>query len=88
MENEWTKLTVHCHRGDLETVCAFMSMLDNGLQIEDYSDVRCDPVYGDLIDEAILKADPDKAAVVEAFLADRIAELLRRGEEPHCVPSP
>lgn len=87
MENEWTKLTVHCHRGDLETVCAFMSMLDNGLQIEDYSDVRCDPVYGDLIDEAILKADPDKAAVsvyvpackslpeYAAFCRERIATL-------------
>ena len=46
---EWTKLTVRCLLEDLETVTAFMSMLDNGLEIEDFSDVRCDPVYGDLI---------------------------------------
>ena len=60
---EWTKLTVRCLLEDLETVTAFMSMLDNGLEIEDFSDVRCDPVYGDLIDEAILTADTSHAAV-------------------------
>ena len=31
---EWTKLTVRCLLEDLETVTAFMSMLDNGLEIE------------------------------------------------------
>lgn len=87
METEWTKLTVRCKREDLETACAFMSMLDNGLEIEDFSDVRCDPVYGDLIDERILQADKEKAAVSvyipacrslaesAAFCKERIATL-------------
>ena len=90
--SEWTKLTVRCQREDLETVCAFMSMLDNGLQIEDFSDVRCDPVYGDLIDESILNADTTRAAVsvyvpackslpeYAAFCRERIASLSLRAE--------
>ena len=85
--SEWTKLTVRCQREDLDTVAAFMSMLDNGLQIEDFSDVRCDPVYGDLIDESILNADTTHAAVsvyvpackslpeYAAFCRERIASL-------------
>lgn len=85
--SEWTKLTVRCQKDDLDTVSAFMSMLDNGLQIEDFSDVRCDPVYGDLIDESILNADTTRAAVsvyvpackslpeYAAFCRERIASL-------------
>ena len=62
---KWTKLTAHCRTSDLDTVCAVMSMVDEGLQIEDYSDVEENlmTVYGELIDEKILKSDRSAAAV-------------------------
>lgn len=84
---EWTKLTAACKTADLDTVAAVMSMLDNGLMIEDYSDVTTDGVYGDLIDESILTADREHAAVsifvpaerslaeYRAFLAERFSFL-------------
>lgn len=84
---EWTKLSAVCRTGDLETVTAVMSMLDNGLMIEDYSDVTTDGVYGDLIDESILHADrtqarvslflPEERSLVEAraFLEERFRAL-------------
>lgn len=61
--NEWTKLTVHADRADLDTVCAVMGMLDNGLMIEDYSDLTTDGMYGALIDEKLLAADKSRVAV-------------------------
>ena len=84
---EWTKLTVRGRTEDLERMAAVMSMLDNGLMIEDYSDVTTDGVYGDLIDERILNADrthgsvslfvPQEKSVAEyiAFLRERFAAL-------------
>ncbi len=62
---EWTQLKVHCSVADLDTVCAVMGMLDNGLQIEDYSDIETGlkTVYGELIDESILNSDKTVAAV-------------------------
>lgn len=84
---EWTKLTVRGRTEDLERIAAVMSMLDNGLMIEDYSDVTTDGVYGDLIDESILTADrthgsvslfvPQEKSVAEAvaFLRERFAAL-------------
>lgn len=63
MSNEWTQLRVSGSRADLDDICAVMSMLDNGLMIEDYSDISLDGVYGDLIDESILSADKERVAV-------------------------
>ena len=61
---EWTKLTVRAKRDDLDLVCAVMGMLDNGLQIEDYSDFPFETgMYGDLVDESILNADRERVAV-------------------------
>ena len=59
-ENQnWIQVRVKCNVADLETVSGVMSMVDNGLMIEDYSDVdkELDGVYGDLIDESIMEAD-------------------------------
>ncbi len=84
---EWTKLTVHGSHDDLEQICAVMSMLDNGLMIEDYSDLSPNGMYGDLMDEALLHADKTKVAVslfvpaekkpaeYAAFLRERFAAL-------------
>ena len=84
---EWTKLTARGKTQDLSEITAVMSMLDNGLMIEDYSDVTLDGVYGDLIDESILNADrehvcvslfvPAEKSVAEyiSFLRERFAAL-------------
>lgn len=53
----WTQLKVCCDKKDLDIVSAVMSMLDNGLMIDDISDieenVRAD--YGEFVDEDFLK---------------------------------
>ena len=56
---EWTQLRVSCLKKDLDAVCALMSVIDSGLQIEDYSDIEENlmTVYGELIDDSILNAD-------------------------------
>ena len=61
----WIQIKVTCNVADLDTVTGVMSMVDNGLMIEDYSDVdrELDGVYGDLIDETILEADRTVASV-------------------------
>ncbi len=86
---EWTQLRVQCPLELLDEVCAVMNMLDNGLQIEDYSDIEENlmTVYGELIDETILNADRNIAHVsiyvspernyndYIAFLKERFAAL-------------
>ena len=57
MAGNWTKLTVKGNIDDLDGICAVMSMLDNGLMIEDYSDFSLNGMYGELVDEEILNAD-------------------------------
>ena len=62
MAGSWTKLTATGKTQDLDKICAVMSMLDNGLMIEDFSDFTLG-VYGDLVDESILNADKDTVRV-------------------------
>ncbi len=57
MAGNWTKLTVNGSTRDLDNITAVMSMLDNGLMIEDYSDFSLNGMYGELVDEEILNAD-------------------------------
>ena len=61
----WIQIKVKCASRDIDTVSSVMSMVDNGLMIEDFSDVDqiLDGVYGDLIDKTILEADRTRAAV-------------------------
>ena len=90
MENtNWIQIRTTCKAEDVEAVCAVMCMINNGLMIEDYSDVDgvLDGVYGDLIDEALLIADRTRSAVslfvpesaspaeTELMLRDRFAAL-------------
>ena len=63
MAGNWTKLTVTGHVNDLDGICAVMSMLDNGLMIEDYSDFSLNGMYGELVDESILNADRETVKV-------------------------
>ena len=86
-DNIWTKLTAKSDIKYLDDICAVMCMLDNGLMIEDYSDVTVNGMYGDLIDESILNADKSQVAVsifvpeeknlaeYKAFLAERFRTL-------------
>ncbi|MDY3845582.1 MAG: 50S ribosomal protein L11 methyltransferase [Eubacteriales bacterium] len=71
MEKQWNKLTVHGARNDLDAICAVMTMIDEGLLIEDVSDLKINEMYGDLIDEAVLGADPDKISVSVFLSEDR-----------------
>lgn len=63
MEGEWTKITARGLTEDLEEISAVMSMADNGLQIEDYSDFSLNGMYGELVDDTIRNADRTKIAV-------------------------
>ena len=63
MAGNWTKLTTVAKTEDLDTVVAVMSMLDNGLMIEDYSDFSLNGMYGELVDESILNADKSEVKV-------------------------
>ena len=87
MAGAWTKLTVKARTEDLDTVSAVMSMLDNGLMIEDYSDFSLNGMYGELVDDEILNADkdtvkvsifvPEEKNIVEyrAFITDRLGVM-------------
>ncbi len=63
MAGNWTKLTATGKTGDLDQICAVMSMLDNGLMIEDFSDFSLSGMYGELVDDAILNADKETVRV-------------------------
>ena len=63
MAGNWTKLTVKGNTRDLDTITSVMSMLDNGLMIEDYSDFTLNGMYGDLVDDSILNADKNTVKV-------------------------
>ena len=87
MSGNWTKLTVTGRTSDLDEICAVMSMLDNGLMIEDYSDFSLNGMYGELVDESILNADKQTVKVslfvpeeknpaeYKAFLEERLPAL-------------
>ena len=70
----WRKIRVSGNRKNLDDICAVMSMLSSGLEIEDYSDVSADPIYGELIDEEILNKDKTKVAVSLYISEDKDAE--------------
>ena len=87
MAGVWTKLTVTGRTPDLDEICAVMSMLDNGLMIEDYSDFSLNGMYGELVDDSILNADretvkvsifvPEEKNLFEyrSFLSERLTAL-------------
>lgn len=87
MAGAWTKLTAEGNVRQLDDIVAVMSMLDNGLMIEDYSDFSLNGMYGELVDDSILNADksivrvslfvPEERSVVEykEFLETRFQAL-------------
>ncbi|MBE6596616.1 MAG: 50S ribosomal protein L11 methyltransferase [Ruminococcaceae bacterium] len=82
-QNEWTRIKVTVPLEQLDELVAVMSMINNYLQIEDYSDIDLKTCYGDLIDESILNADKTIASVsvyvpADVGIADRIAFIKER----------
>lgn len=87
MAGNWTKLTATGNVKDLDSITSVMSMIDNGLMIEDFSDFSLNGMYGELVDEAILNADkntvkvsvfiPEERSLAEcrAFIAERFSYL-------------
>ena len=63
MAGAWTKITVTGKTKSLDDIVAVMSMLDNGLMIEDYSDFSLNGMYGELVDDSILNADKETVRV-------------------------
>ena len=68
---DWTQLKVTVPLEQLDALVAVMSMLNNNLMIEDYSDIDLKTCYGDLIDESILNADKTVASVSVFLPAER-----------------
>ena len=60
---DWTQIKVTVPLEKLDDTTAVMSMVNNNLMIEDYSDIDLKTCYGDLIDEKILNADKTIASV-------------------------
>ena len=82
-QNEWTRIKVTVPLTQLDELVAVMSMINNYLQIEDYSDIDLKTCYGDLIDESILNADKTIASVsvyvpADVGVADNLAFLKER----------
>ncbi len=63
MAGAWTKITVVGNTKNLDDITAVMSMVDNGLMIEDYSDFSLNGMYGELVDDSILNADKETVRV-------------------------
>ena len=63
MAGAWTKITVTVNTSDTERAASIISMLDNGLMIEDYSDFSLNGMYGELVDDSILNADKTKSKI-------------------------
>ncbi len=83
MAGNWNKLTVKAKTELLEDVSAVMSMLDNGLMIEDLSDFTLNGMYGDLVDDSILNGDREHVKVSifvpeEKSLSEYVAFLKER----------
>ena len=70
---EWTQLRVTVPLNQLDELVALMSMINNNLMIEDFSDIDTNlkTCYGDLIDEKILEADKTIASVSVFVPSDR-----------------
>ncbi len=63
MAGTWTKLTVSVGVEYSDRAASVVSMLDNGLMIEDFSDFSLNGMYGELVDESILNADRETVKI-------------------------
>ncbi len=68
---DWVQIKVTVKLEQLDSLTAVMSMVNNNLMIEDFSDIDLKTCYGDLIDESILNADKTIASVSVFVPSDR-----------------
>lgn len=70
----WIKIKASCDRTSLDDVCAIMTMIDSGLEIEDYEEFDAlagSNIYGELVDASILSADRSRASVSVYISSDK-----------------
>ena len=70
----WIKIKASRDRTSLDDVCAIMTMIDSGLEIEDYEEFDAlskSHIYGELVDESILSADRSRASVSVYISSDK-----------------
>ena len=84
-QKDWVQVRVSAPLTQLEVLSSVMSMINENLMIEDYSDIDLKTCYGDLIDESILNADKTVAAVsvflpADVGISDALAFLRERME--------
>lgn len=84
-QTDWLQIKATVPLAQLDELVAVMSMINNYLQIEDYSDIDLKTCYGDLIDESILNADKTIASVsvyvsADVGVSDSLAFLRERCE--------
>ena len=84
-QTDWLQIKATVPLAQLDELVAVMSMINNYLQIEDYSDIDLKTCYGDLIDESILNADKTIASVsvyvsADVGVTDSLAFLRERCE--------
>ena len=62
---KWTQIKVSGDINNKDDICAVMTMIDQGLMIEDYSDVTegLNAMYGELLDESIINSDKQRVSV-------------------------
>lgn len=68
---EWTQLKLSGRVCDLEVLTAVMSMLSEGLLIEDTSDLTGDSPFGEVVSDELLAADREAASVSVFLASDR-----------------
>ena len=84
---EWTKLTLKGRSEDVEILSAVMSMLDEGLMIEDYSDLSGDSPFGEVVSEELAARDREAAAVSVFLPTERVTpDLLSFVPKPEDIP--
>ncbi len=84
---EWIQLTLAGRSEDTELLVAILSMLDEGILIEDLSDLTADSPYGEVLSEELAAADRTRVRVsvflptassspteAAAFVRERLAE--------------
>jgi len=75
---KWIQVKIDCKTEDLDTVCAIMSVIDCHLQIDDASDVvEANPIYGELIDEELLKKKDHSSVSIYLSEEDDTEKLIQ-----------
>ena len=87
---EWIKLTACGKSEDVEILSAVMLMLDEGIMIEDLSDLTADSPYGEVLSDELADAKAAGGAAVSVFLPSErnIAEAVAfvRERLAECCP--